>query len=480
MTKSSTDPRERDLPNSPEDEFLARLERLVMKFLSMRFRGAHDLWTLQTDLLRLLQDIQKQIAQSKSLTSGGDRTGDLARLIHLRQIRWRCRRFGDAVAWVLLGLERRLILPLAMNDPVPVPSDDHGTRGTIAIAEGLANRRWGFPLLHDITDCLRIGDVTFISIGSDASPRTIEVKTHLVDQCDDDKGRIYNYSVNVVFQSASPNPFPAGSVDFLELEADSSATDNAQSEAKRPGRASARVDRQLRRMRNAVAQQEAKPGVITTIDSQLHITTEAESSDQGHIEDVRRLIRKARRSGYASMTIERTIFYAAIYKSEGLDDDSIRDSRILSDLTTSDVFFGDSSGRDSLVVHAIPPEERGRQAQLFMPFYLYPFPKSSIIDMMRGRLVIVALMNGGRVVEALESAGLHLCSGRGRQLWPAGPMYIEVERAGPDGRRYRAQVGHLDNHIAEMVYEFRGIQYLIDIANNMGGTAGVAISHKAD
>jgi hypothetical protein len=55
--------------------------------------------------------------------------------------------------------------------------EDQGSRGVIGLAAGLAGEDWGFPLLHDITDCLRIGDVTFIK--PDGDNRTLELKTQV-------------------------------------------------------------------------------------------------------------------------------------------------------------------------------------------------------------------------------------------------------------------------------------------------------------
>jgi hypothetical protein len=68
----------------------------------------------------------------------------------------------------------------------------------IAIAETLGSRGWGFPLLHDITDCLRVGDISFIKTGH--AIRTVEVKTRLIDKEPTADGRtLLNYWISVVF-----------------------------------------------------------------------------------------------------------------------------------------------------------------------------------------------------------------------------------------------------------------------------------------
>jgi hypothetical protein len=132
--------------------YLRRLERLVRTLIGTRFESAQDIWQLQLDLLQLQRDVQASISATKK-RARSDPTAR-ADLESLRVARWHARRFGDAIAWLLLGLNRQLIYPLAQNEPTAVVPDDHGSRGVIAIATALSNDGWGFPLLHDITDCL--------------------------------------------------------------------------------------------------------------------------------------------------------------------------------------------------------------------------------------------------------------------------------------------------------------------------------------
>ena len=190
-----------DEARATSDEYRARLERLVRMLIGRRFRTAKDLWRLQTRLLALQRDVQRSVAELKRSRCSPDELEDL------RSVRWHARRLGDALAWVLLGLDRQYIYPLARNNPVPIPMDVHGSRGVQAIAEALAGAEWGFPLLHDITDCLRIGDLTFVR--PTAEHTTIEVKTRLVGKRRETKGRAkLEYQITVVSLSQPP-PLPA-------------------------------------------------------------------------------------------------------------------------------------------------------------------------------------------------------------------------------------------------------------------------------
>lgn len=81
---------------------------------------------------------------------------------------------GDALAWRVFGFQRRYILALCRNDP---PGIMAGKKGLVAERER-AEQAWKdggqFALMHDLTNCLRIGDVT---IFTQDGPQVIEVKS---------------------------------------------------------------------------------------------------------------------------------------------------------------------------------------------------------------------------------------------------------------------------------------------------------------
>jgi hypothetical protein len=67
---------------------------------------------------------------------------------------------GDALAWRVFGFERRNILALCQNDPPGVWAGKAGALAELD-AVGEAYRQDGqFAILHDMTNCLRIGDMT--------------------------------------------------------------------------------------------------------------------------------------------------------------------------------------------------------------------------------------------------------------------------------------------------------------------------------
>jgi hypothetical protein len=75
------------------------------------------------------------------------------------------RAVGDAIAWRASGMDRRYIMAVSRNaSPGPMASKS-GLGYELGAAVEM-RKRGNFGLLHDLTNCLRIGDVTEFSSGS--------------------------------------------------------------------------------------------------------------------------------------------------------------------------------------------------------------------------------------------------------------------------------------------------------------------------
>jgi hypothetical protein len=82
---------------------------------------------------------------------------------------------GDALAWRVFGFERRNIIALCQNDPPGVWAGKAGAPAELDAVEQAYRQDGQFAILHDMTNCLRIGDVTVFR--GDGSRETIEVKS---------------------------------------------------------------------------------------------------------------------------------------------------------------------------------------------------------------------------------------------------------------------------------------------------------------
>lgn len=81
---------------------------------------------------------------------------------------------GDALAWRVFGFERRNIIALCQNAPPGVWAGKAGAAAELDLVEHAYRQDSQFAILHDMTNCLRIGDVTIFR--ADGSRETIEVK----------------------------------------------------------------------------------------------------------------------------------------------------------------------------------------------------------------------------------------------------------------------------------------------------------------
>lgn len=114
------------------------------------------------------------------------------------------RSIGDALAWRIFGFQRNFILVLSRNEP---PGDMAGKEGLLAERAYLANawRDGRFTLLHDLTTCLRIGDVT---VFDGNSLRVEEIKTNERRRSKVQMQRILEASESL----RSHTPMPGGQV----------------------------------------------------------------------------------------------------------------------------------------------------------------------------------------------------------------------------------------------------------------------------
>jgi len=70
------------------------------------------------------------------------------------------RSVGDALAWQRLNYDRRLILTLSRNSPAGMISGKDGLDYELGRIETIWNESGHFALLHDLTNCLRMGDIS--------------------------------------------------------------------------------------------------------------------------------------------------------------------------------------------------------------------------------------------------------------------------------------------------------------------------------
>lgn len=457
--------------NTDPEYHLRRVERLGRRFLAMKFEGAQGLWQFQLDLLEAQRDIQASIRQAKKTLAGAQRRDTVT---GLRWARWHARTLGDTLAWLVLGLDRSVIHSLVMNSRVGVHASRHGDRAAIAIAQHLANQGAGFPLLHDVTDCLRIGDITFVKPLSDAGPwqhrlSTVEVKTRVVSEQPTQDGKTeYGYEVQVTGIGKSPDDF-----DFLLASNSQEAGVELPPLPSAPRRQDPRHERQLRRMENALTRQEAPDGEVVELQDEAPLlNVRFESSAASYWPQLRRVIRNARTSGLATELAEPGLLLVAFYNKNGVSADPLKDLP-LPHLFQEQMFPGEMRGENQAVIHAVPANDPGR-INMFLPYYLYSIPKKAIFDIVRGRLVVAVIVNPAFIFRALEADGFEIR----RQARHPHSAVVSAALTLDDGSTFRADLHNLNFYLNEIVHEFKGIMHLVETAKALRENMAAVIEHQ--
>jgi len=236
------------------------------------------------------------------------------------------------------------------------------------------------------------------------------------------------------------------------------------------GPLSRRINRQAKRMSTALLHQTAEPNTLIKEDGAAPaVWTAVNTPVTAHWKALQRVVRKARRSGYGSECVDDTFLYVAFYSPEGVSPESVnRASQLQEDLSSSPLVIRGGSRANTLSIATIPTIEQA-SAHLFLPFYLYPIPRSSICDIIHGRMVIFVCYNDGRLVESLEEAGLNVeVNQKTRQLTVTRSVTTD------GGAEYYIQSPDLRYYLDQIIYEFHGrdsivhaAKAVLDVAENV-------------
>jgi len=332
------------------------------------------------------------------------------------------------------------------------------------VAGILAEQGHGFPLLHDITDLLRTGDLTLIKPGS--TPHAVEVKTRVAGQRPTGDLVEFEYEVSVW-----PDP-------TFDPSAEGAATPTAL----RP-----KPMRQISRLVGAKQEMLAELGVpFHRAGSQVPSAVIEGEDVPGPPawQELRRVVRAAKRSGYASSAIDDTFLYVAIYDSAGVTNHTYArlGNRVSEDLLRSGILFENPTD-NALSLYSIPHDERGGP-QLFMPYFLLPLPRSHILDILHGRLIVVNLVNLGRIASLMRGVGLDVELRDGSAQLVSDPLVVSRTFTDNEGHSIRGDFHHLQRHLTEMAMEFRPAAYIVkvasDVLNLLSGSAMQELLKRLD
>jgi hypothetical protein len=486
---------------STYNEMMARLEALVRTFVVGRFECAEDLWRTQTDLLSIQVDLAGEIRELRRLREaacqeelaivGGRKSGwqvavrrsqaqqrefkrQLSLLTHVLD---KARSFGDAFAWTLLGGNERIIAPLRENARTGWVPDEHARLGVLVIAQEMTRNGAGFPIFHDVTNILRVGDITFVGKGQD--PVTVEVKTHYKGEFESNDSR--SYSVQVWGKEDQVRPFVTPAA---PPPASHEATEGQASLER--AIAHPRLRRQLERMQIAQQLQVAKEGeILNTGDTPTLFVGWARDEHLHHWDLVRELAAQAKRAGSASATADEAIFYAAVYtdsplhlsSNEDLDEGWLAD--VSAELGKSRIWYSPPhTHKNALWFSVSRSYDEDFTALHHLPFLCYPLDEEQLVDMLWGRLWFFVGVNIGKVVERLQSRGFRADYPESLSGAQRGFLRITRNVTLPNGDHGRIELQNTQLYATRMLYESLSLEGFAQLLESVARSAEQAIGNK--
>jgi hypothetical protein len=146
------------------------------------FQLVHAAETARAEVRRVVKRLKRGLgvpSDAPELPTGADisdpdswRLEDLTRERVVRQLR----SVGDGLAWRVTGFDRCFILALSRNAQAGPMAGKAGLPFELGAVIELWEQRGHFALLHDLTSCLRIGDITEFT--TDGRRLLHEVKAH--------------------------------------------------------------------------------------------------------------------------------------------------------------------------------------------------------------------------------------------------------------------------------------------------------------
>lgn len=378
-----------------------RFEEIVRPGYLETPRGPLRVIDIQKRLAETQSSLQAEISRLKSIPHRDAQQHQLLR--DLRVIRWHCRRVGDGFAWEIFAHDRGRLHGLSQGPSVPTsPKEDDGARGVFAAAEMLLSSGAGIPVIHDITDCLRIGDLSYLEMGSGAI-HTLEVKTSRLaeERIDDTQSRI---ELGVRLYSARPwNPSVGDdSSEPPQMEpANPPVFDTNQREDRRLGR-------QLKRMDIAATRSEASLNKLHVIDGEPVFYSQAEEGKSlHHWAELRRAIREARRKGSSFFSLDDFVAYALFYSPDGVSQPDIGSLKFKEKVDQT-IFNSSRAERDTVTVDWIPCDEDTLNVSEIMPFTLYKIPMRAKLELVENKLIIFSMVNYARYEERAIELGFRV------------------------------------------------------------------------
>lgn len=413
----------------------------------------------QDDLLRFQAVIQRDIGALKRTV----RRNSEARpsLDYLRVLRWYARCVGDALAWQVLLFDRKAIAAL-MSGPKPgVVEIAPNTQAVVTMAGHLLGQQFGVPIIHDITNWLRIGDITFMQPKKKGEWRfqTVELKSSVRESETAEDG-----VTNAVL---AVNIWSNERIDLLTEIADrptvgAVAPSQEAAPKRNPLESDRRLQRQLKRLDKMIERRDMKDNAMTTIEGVPNILLKLEHDDTHHWVDLRRAIRVARLDGFAFFSVDNFIAYALFYQRDGVTEEHMQKFRKqYVDRVAEELHPGEAANPFLLVREVPMKEEYDLDGFPIMRFFSYEIPQVAVSDLIHRRLVIAAVANWARLDRALVDAGVSVVGTNATEADQSLPYSIEISWPTGDKFRVDTPMAQVSREVVRAIYEFLSLEDVV-------------------
>ncbi|HEU5382401.1 MAG TPA: hypothetical protein VFV38_43865 [Ktedonobacteraceae bacterium] len=332
----------------------------------------------------------------------------------------------------------------------------------LAIAEILCNAGAGLPILHDITHCLRVGDITFYT--PDNHPFTIEVKTKLKAHGGDKM--ILAVKIHSVVTSAEDERLEAV---YARIPKEISLPPNVD-DYQMPHEFEVieeELKRQLEKLDRVTTWQSAKDDEPFHLEERIiGITSHVHSDeDMHHYSVIQELVQEAKAQNFAWHAADDAFVYTTFYRDTPLwlrESQQVIPEKNIPDYQQANISiaFPEPEKNMALIFNVFnnPPFVR--------PFFTYPLPPETIIDLMWQRMQIYVTINIGKLVDALQIVNIDARFPKNEQELDKFSIPVFIEIPLPNGQHLCGQIKGIQHYTAQVVHEFLSLQGFVKLISH--------------
>ena len=374
-----------------------------------------------------------------------------------------CKQVGDTLAFLLFGKDGQKFASLSGNQPTRSLPTGYSLQAMIGVAEGLAPTA-GFPILHDITNRLQVGDITFVDPDDDEL-LTVEIKAGQLTDIQGNTGRL----AVKLYASGSARRFQSA-VSCRQKGANLPRSPEPQPPSF-DRRITAQRRRQLERMAFAKKLEAAESAEVYKTDEagvSHMVVKESLTVETTNWKTLAELVAEARSKGCACRTVDAAFLYVVAYAPRdnlylegefevpfGPEVTSRLADFLASTQTPKSQIHFDTSWRHLF-------EDPPRSVQ---PLLAYPLSTEDVLDILWRRLTICVFVSLPAVIKRLAAAGIHVKRHDEIPGFLDSGVFLAKEFNRPDGSSCIAAIENIRPMLDAVTLEFASLEGFVNLVS---------------